>query len=864
MPKCAKIGNFLLPRCENELTFRFWLVWGSVWPGFRVSARTKMFPPNFAPCKISQPCSGDRYVIINLSFFPHGLREAPQCKWISAFSKGGRSKVFKPWRQPASNSHSSVHLRYSGQGGPGGQGGIHGGEGGAGAGPNFHYEFNTEHLTMNMAQNPNAVQASPQVVNQCPPASRNFHGRRTILDTMHQFFAQDTQKQKIYVLYGLGGAGKTQIALKFIEESTCFTDQLLLDASTTDTIHTGLRNIITAGTASQDALTWLIGKHESWLLFFDNADDPEINLNQFFPRCNHGNIIITSRNPNLRVYGGNSQVTDMEESDAVALLLKSGQQEVSASNQLLAQDIVKALWYFPLAIVQAGAFILESQNLETYLDLFLKNQTELLKKQPSQSHDDYAWAVYTTWEMSFRKLGSVARMFLQLCSFIHWDDISEDIFSRAANRVMQLPQIATSIEFLSHFVGATGKWDTLSFLKVTNEIKAYSLLNFNPERKTFSIHPLVHSWSRTTLNEAESYHSCIDSILGNSIKEIPEHDMLLVSLRLVSHVDPLIKGFRTNFGWEHATIYYYAGRYADAKELWIIEIENQRKLHGEDGLHTLTAINNLADTYRMLGQFEEAEKSQVDVLEKRQKLLGEDDLDTVTDMRDLAVTYYELGRFEEAEKLEVVVLEKRKKLLGDDHPETLDAMHNLALTYHNLEQFEEAAKLYIVEVEKWKQLAGDDHPNTLAAMHSLAITYDALSRFEEAEKLKVVVLEKRRRIFGEDHPDTLDAMNNLGDTYHCMGKLVEAKALQVVALEKRRQLVGDDYPRMQYAMQETIIREHSLQCDISSTHITVWGNKQRLQSWKSSWKLKWKMRMGTKLVQILGFKYCTCTVYLLL
>ena len=245
------------------------------------------------------------------------------------------------------------------------------------------------------------------------------------------------------------------------------------------------------------------------------------------------------------------------------------------------------------------------------MNLFLQNHTELLKEKSSQQHDDYTWAVYTTWELSFSKLSSAAAMFLQLCSFIHWDDISEDIFSRAASRMMQLPErphhkpkklerikskfrrlvfpstrsqsssneIPTSRKFLSHFVGATGKWDSLSFLKVTNEIRAYSLLNFHPKRKTFSIHPLVHSWSRTTLNEAESYHSCMDDILGKSIWEIPEHDMPLASLRLVSHVDALIKDFPTTFGLQYTQIYRHVGRYINAKELGIIEVENQRKLH---------------------------------------------------------------------------------------------------------------------------------------------------------------------------------------------------------------------------------------------------------------------------------------------
>ncbi|KAJ6461709.1 hypothetical protein C8R45DRAFT_1178876 [Mycena sanguinolenta] len=706
--------------------------------------------------------------------------------------RGGGAR-WKPFKWKLFKSRSSNHgnsipqtvvTQYisasGGQGGPGGQGGVHGGSGGPGEGMTFYIE--AEHLIMNMGQSPNVVQGSSQVMNNCPPASRNFHGRQTILDTMHQFFAQDTQKQKIYVLYGLSGAGKTQIALKFIEESTCFTDQLLLDASTIGTIQTGLQSIITAKGAGQDALAWLAGKHENWC-----------NLNQFIPRCNYGNIIVTSRNPNLRGYGENSHVSDMEESDAVALLLKSSQQKMSAANQLLVSNL-QVLWYFPLAIVQAGAFILESQNLETYLDLFLKNCTELLKRQSSQWHDAYAWAVYTTWEMSFKKLTPVAAIFLQLCSFIHWDDISEDIFSRAASRVMQSPQIVTSREFLSHFVQAAGKWDSLFFLKVANEIKAYSLLNFNSERKTFSIHPLVHSWSRTTLDEAESYHSCMDEILGMSIKEIPDHDMQLSSLRLVSHVDSSIKHFPTKFGWQHPMIYDEAGQYAEAKELWIIEVENQRKLYGEDGLETLRPIDNLAATYHRLAQFEEAEKLKVEVLEKWRRLLGEDDLDTVITLHNLAATYHDLGRFEDAEKLEVIVLKKWKKLLGDDHPYTLNAMHN---PYHNLERFKEA-------------LAGDDHPNTLAAMHGLANTYNALGRFEETEELRVEVLERRRKVLGEDHSETLKAMNNLGRTYHRVRKLVEAEALQVFVLKKQREVLGNDLRKTRHAMQNLIKTYRSL------------------------------------------------------
>ena len=118
-----------------------------------------------------------------------------------------------------------------------------------------------------------------------------------------------------------------------------------MDTSTTETIDAGLKNIAVAkhmGDSPKDGLLWLTSNVEEWLLFFDNADDPSINLNDFIPQCNHGNIMITSRNPGLRVYGGShSLVSDMEEKDAVALLLKSAAQEATIGTQQIATEIVK-------------------------------------------------------------------------------------------------------------------------------------------------------------------------------------------------------------------------------------------------------------------------------------------------------------------------------------------------------------------------------------------------------------------------------------------------------------------------------------------------------------------------------------------
>jgi hypothetical protein len=59
----------------------------------------------------------------------------------------------------------------------------------------------------------------PPVTTICPPPSRMFHGRRDILDEMHAYLSQDIGMRHVSLLHGLGGAGKTQICLKFLAES---------------------------------------------------------------------------------------------------------------------------------------------------------------------------------------------------------------------------------------------------------------------------------------------------------------------------------------------------------------------------------------------------------------------------------------------------------------------------------------------------------------------------------------------------------------------------------------------------------------------------------------------------------------------
>ncbi|KAJ7057384.1 P-loop containing nucleoside triphosphate hydrolase protein, partial [Mycena amicta] len=353
-----------------------------------------------------------------------------------------------------------------------------------------------------------------QFITTCPPPSKFFQGRRDILLQLDRFFQPtEPKEQKVVLLYGLGGAGKTQIALKFISDSgSRFTNKFKINASNAEAIEMGYKQISLAKSledTAEAAQTWLKANQDEWLLLFDNADQVDLDLGVYLPKCTHGNILITSRNPQLWFHTGPDkkiiEISNLVLEDAVALLLKCAGLHID-NQKTQAVAVVEELYCFPLAIVQAGAFISKmpslNQDISRFIPIYQENRASLLAKKPQQSQGDYEWTVYTTWEMSFRQLGPLAAQFLQLCSFIHFEGITEDIFKQASEYTPgdgpldpSLNILQPALDFLSRFKNSESKWNSLAFGEMISEICSYSLMVW--QSNIGSIHPLVHQWSRT-------------------------------------------------------------------------------------------------------------------------------------------------------------------------------------------------------------------------------------------------------------------------------------------------------------------------------------------------------------------------------
>jgi len=103
-----------------------------------------------------------------------------------------------------------------------------------------------------------------------------------------------------------------------------------------------------------ESLRWLASRTDgNWLLVFDNADNVELKLKKFFPSCSSGNIIITTRNRELRHYtakDADADVRGMDLQDAKNLLLVQARAESNVVNDALAEKIVHVIFFIDLLL----------------------------------------------------------------------------------------------------------------------------------------------------------------------------------------------------------------------------------------------------------------------------------------------------------------------------------------------------------------------------------------------------------------------------------------------------------------------------------------------------------------------------------
>jgi tetratricopeptide (TPR) repeat protein len=246
-----------------------------------------------------------------------------------------------------------------------------------------------------------------------------------------------------------------------------------------------------------------------------------------------------------------------------------------------------------------------------------------------------------------------------------------------------------------------------------------------------------------------------------------------------------------------AELYRVQGQYEQAELRFVNVLKMSRKLLGQEHPSIAGYLNNLAGVYFCQGRYKEAEPLFVQALEMSKKLFGEEHSLVADSLNNLAVFYSSLGRYAEAKPLSVQALRLRKCLWGDEHPLVVTSLNNIGVLCIYQEQYEEAEPLLVEALAMGKRLLGDEHLDVATSLNSLAGVYYSQDRLEQAEPLFLQAWDLRKHLLGEEHPDVADSLNSLAELYQCQGKYEQAEPLYVQAFEILDRRLGFTHPNTQ-------------------------------------------------------------------
>jgi len=602
---------------------------------------------------------------------------------------------------------------------------------------------------------------------------------------------------RVVVLLGMGGSGKTQLALRYCEQCEAkrrYTSIFWVDASSpaaTAQSFVTIAGFITNNKVDlkDDEVVLQIVKSristwtDRWLIVFDNFDDPSAfasrDIKDYFPRGDNGAILFTSRHGDVKRLGHTITVAEMSESEGLELLFRQAGCDNSEENVHSGKEIITRLGNLALAIDQAGAYIsARNLSLGLFMDHYNNRREKILretptfweyKRRPNTAEAETSLSVFTTWEMSFEQIGRnnanerTEKHLLMLSAFFDNADIFEALFKRHFE--LEKP------EWMNLF-DTQGEWDSYEFQDVLARLGKISLirsLEITTSGARFSLHPLVQDWIKLKLNAQDRQNKTMEaiSILAEFINE-PDVTKLTLQLKqtILSHLTASIRN--------------------EAKF-----VDHNNGLESESLLHT---IDCFALFYREQCRLGEAEALYDRALAGREKALGRDHTSTLATVNNLGILYWNQGRLAEAEAMYDRALAGREKALGRDHTSTLETVNNLGILYWQQGRLAEAEAMYDRALAGTEKALGRDHTTTLETVNNLGLLYWNQGRLAEAEAMYDRALAGREKVLGYDHRTTSDTIYNLGLLYREQGNVAKAATQFERAALGYKKTLGPSHP----------------------------------------------------------------------
>lgn len=626
----------------------------------------------------------------------------------------------------------------------------------------------------------------------------------------------------ILVLVGLGGAGKTQLTLNYIQtHSTTYSAVFWVDARLRESVERdfvqiyrllyGVRGEQASASSPSDidrvvtaVKTWFHGRHGRWLFVFDNADslddesDPYfVDLQRYLTSGPGVDVIITTRSQTATHMTQQEaiKVEELAPAEARDVFVECSELRNPADDVLAEIDrIVAELGFLALAVTLAGSYVAATprmrSNIREYLPEYRQRRKALLGRKAKQQVHRYGESVLSTWETSFAAMAHkspTSGRLVGFFAFLDSSDIFPELFRPDAASVIKPPTYVDTV-----FPPSTKAWG--SFLSrdapleqvlddALEALTTYSLIQWKEEQSSYSMHKLVHEWGFDRLDEAEQGEYSSQSL--SFLQWVVEGRQLdpAAKLRISPHVSASVARLRewqpTSTCVSETSLYRIqllanflrsVGQYPAELELLTFqrgEWERRRREGGEKGwLRGLRARKTEKTAWR----------------------------NSATSLGNIALVLQRQGKYEEAEAMNRQAIEEKEHVLGKEHLSTLISMENLAMVLKEQGKYKAAEQMCRRALDGKEKALGKEHSMTLQGMNNLATILQDEGRYKEVEQINRRVLEAQEKVLGKEHTDTLTSVNNLASVLCEQGKYEAAEEVYRRAVAGREKALGREHP----------------------------------------------------------------------
>jgi hypothetical protein len=640
----------------------------------------------------------------------------------------------------------------------------------------------------------------PPVWGNVPPQNRTFTGREELLEELHRRLSQGTTAVLPEALHGMGGVGKSQIAIEYVYRHIQDYDLIWwIPAERPGQIQQGLAELATqlglpvsqevnvAVPAVLEALR--LGRpYRDWLLVFDNAEQLD-EVRDFFPTNGSGKILVTSRNHAWTSVAGSLEVDVFAREESKDLLRLRGPELAD----LEADELAQILGDLPLAIEQAAVWLAETgMPVAEYLHLFREKHDQAAELLHDAAPFAYELPVAAAWNVSLDQLRTsdpAALQLLQVCAFFAPEPISRRLLSGPRN-VEGPPELMEALA------------DPVKLGRAIRAINQYALAKISHRDNTIMLHRLVQRVlvGQMTPQEAAELRHCGHQLLAKGDPNAPDISMHwqqyadLLPHVLYSDLVDCDDAWARQLVLNQIDFLFQWGDHQGFLTLAQKTVDTWTEKLGEDHEQTLSAGLHLGRALRLHGQFTEAYEHHVRVRDVLAANHGMEDERTLEAQRFVGGDLRYLGEFGQALELDRQCFEIVQRRFGRDDPTTLQQAHLYAVDLRLTGDAEQARQLDRDTYQRLVALLGEDHVNTLGSLAGVAVDEMECGNFLEARKLLWQHTQRVEKVYGVSSPGLAEGFNTLSVMERKAGNHQRALELSVQALTLYQGRYGPGHP----------------------------------------------------------------------